>query len=255
MRQPLRILVLVVAITLSTTVLAAATPDTDLYQESFSALTILFVTAILLENALAVIFNWRVFLTFFNLRGLRTLIMIGVSWAVVKVFHFDTFTELLATYGNGPATSNTLSTGLTALILAGGSSGIHNLMVSLGLRDKAREDAHPPKAPKTQAWIAIRVRRQHAVGTINVAISKTSAQGDAKPALAGTLTTTKPSLKDLFLRNKDRFPNSGGYVVEPHQTYEIELDARDADNNPIPSPINGTYTFAPGAVIDFETTL
>ena len=45
--------------------------------------------AVLLENAFSIIFNWRVFLTYFSLRGMKTLVMIIVSFIVVAVFNID----------------------------------------------------------------------------------------------------------------------------------------------------------------------
>jgi len=231
--------------------------DAGIYQHSLTALTILFVVAVLLENALAVLFNWRVFLTFFNLRGVKTLVMIAVSWAAVSVFDINVVAALLAAYNKRPPETEVLSSLLTALILAGGSSGVHNLMVALGFRDPSRERHHTPQPPKTQAWLAIRVTRKNAVGPITVSVTKSTSTPPSAtpPELAGTLTTTRASLRDLFLRNRDRFPQSGGYVVEPGKAYELALDARDAAGNPMPSPINGTYAFAPGAIVDFEVTL
>jgi len=254
----------VLVITTAATVHAQETPanplalgDANIYQQSLTALTILFVVAVLLESALAVIFNWRVFLTFFNLRGIRTLVMIAVSWATVSVFDINVVAALLAAYSKKPPETEVLSSLLTALILAGGSSGIHNLMVALGFRDASRERQHTPQPPKTQAWLAVRVTRKNAAGPINLSVSKSTSTPPSAtpPELAGTLTTTRASLKDLFLRNRDRFPQSGGYVVAPGVAYDLALDARDADGNPVPSAINGTYAFAPGAIVDFEVTL
>lgn len=50
-----------------------------LYEKSLAALTMLLVLAVLLENAFSVIFNWRVFLTYFSLRGVKTIVMVTVS--------------------------------------------------------------------------------------------------------------------------------------------------------------------------------
>ena len=61
-------------------------------------LTVLFVLALLLESALSVIFNWRLFLEFFYGRGVRTLVMIAVSAIAVRTFQIDTVTTMLQGY-------------------------------------------------------------------------------------------------------------------------------------------------------------
>ncbi|NJO37350.1 MAG: hypothetical protein HC871_06670, partial [Rhizobiales bacterium] len=123
--------------------------DEAIYGKSLAALTILLVLAILIENALAVIFNWRVFLTYFSLRGIRTPIMIAVAFVVARLFEIDLVAALMAAYGSPNADSGPVSMFLTALILGGGSSSVNNIMVALGLRERARADAIAPKAPPT----------------------------------------------------------------------------------------------------------
>ncbi len=58
----------------------------EVYTASAKALTMLFVTAVVLESAFAVIFNWRVFLAYFDTRGLKTIVMIVISTIVVFLF-------------------------------------------------------------------------------------------------------------------------------------------------------------------------
>ena len=230
--------------------------DTTIYSKSLAALTILFVIAILLESALAVIFNWRLFLAYFNLRGAKTLIMIAVSWAVVSAFDIDVFDSLLEAYGVKSDGGGGLSKFLTALILAGGSSGVNNIMVALGYRDKSRVTQSTTKAPPTQAWIAISVKREKSVGHIGVLLNEASAQpSPLPPAYAGTISKASPAFRDQFLRNPRRFPQSGGHVVEPNVAYELKLQAKDSDGKDIACAIDGTYVFAPGAIVDFEVTL
>jgi hypothetical protein len=233
-----------------------ALDNDDIYKKSLAALTILFVIAILLESALAVIFNWRVFLAYFNLRGAKTLIMIGVSWSVVSVFDVNVFKSLLETYGVESSGSGNLSKFLTALILAGGSSGVNNIMVALGYRDKDRVTQKTPKVPANKAWVAINVKRKEATGHIGVLLSKSSPQPSNMPsAYAGTISKASPAFRDQFLRNPRRFPQSGGFVVEPDVAYELELVATDSSDQKVQSAIDGTYVFARGAIVDLEVTL
>jgi hypothetical protein len=124
----------------------AAAPDNPLtlgdqaiYEKSLAALTMLFVIAILLENAFAIIFNWRVFLAYFSSRGVKTIVMIVGSLIVVNVFDVDIVASLISAYKAAAEPSGPVSKFITALILAGGSTGVYNRMYALGYRSERRE--------------------------------------------------------------------------------------------------------------------
>ncbi len=238
----------------------------EIYAKSLAALTILLVAAVLIENALAVIFNWRVFLTYFSLRGVRTLVMIAVALIAVITFEIDIVAALIAAYKNAPVDSGVVSIVLTAFILGGGSSSVNNVMIGLGLRDRTRSEAVAPKAPATQAWVAFEVERANANGHITVHIDDDKTTGTQAPlAIAGSIGRKLPSLKELLFRNVDRFPQNGGYVLEPNKSYIIELHAKDAsmqlhrydaDGGRLGAGQSGkAYSFAPGAIVDFEVKL
>jgi hypothetical protein len=61
-------------------------------------MTILLVIAVILENAFAVMFNWRVFLAYFSVPSVKTIIMIVVSWLIVNKFDIDVMASLIAAY-------------------------------------------------------------------------------------------------------------------------------------------------------------
>ena len=238
----------------------------EIYATSLAALTILLVAAILIENALAVIFNWRVFLTYFSLRGVRTLVMIVVALIAVITFDIDIVAALMAAYKNAPVDSGPVSIVLTAFILGGGSSSVNNIMNGLGLRERTRAEAIAPKAPPTQAWVAFDVKRENAVGHITVHIDEDQSTGGQAPlAVAGSIGRELPKLKELLFRNVDRFPQNGGYVLEPNKSYVIELHAKDASMQLHRYDADGSllstgqagrpYSFAPGAIVDFKVTL
>jgi hypothetical protein len=228
----------------------------EIYDRSLAALTILFVAAILIENALATLFNWRVFLTYFSLRGVRTIIAIAVSLIVVWTFDLDVVVQLFNAYRSAPSDSTLASQVLTALILAGGSSGVHNFMAALGYRDRGREQAVTPQVEATEAWVAIRVERQKAVGPVEIQITEVEAPDPPPGAIAGTVGFRRPSLGELLFRNTNRFPPNGGYVVEPGKVYRIDIVGHDAKNARLPDPLSGRMLrFAPGAIVDFEVTL
>ncbi|MGO7919437.1 hypothetical protein ACC755_09750 [Rhizobium ruizarguesonis] len=238
------------------------------YSASGKSLTILFVTAVILESAFAIIFNWRVFLAYFDTKGVKTILMIGVSLLVVWIFNLDVVASLVAAYtlpatGADQAalaaevakTTGPISKLITAFVLAGGSSGIHNMMYALGFRSSRDTDV-TPKPPQDEAWVSVRVKRVNAVAPVQVAVSKVDAAPDdvIPPALAGTIRFRRPALAELLFRNVDRFPQNGGYVVEPNQIYRIQIEARDAKGTPL-DRFDRYYKFAPRAIVDFDVEI
>jgi len=191
--------------------------------------------------------------------------MIVISFIVVYVFDFDAIASLIAAF-KLPAQSTdadmhdlvakqtgAVSKFVTSLILAGGSTGIYNLMVALGFRTR-RETEVDPKPPVGQAWVAVRVKRVNAVGPVNVVVAEQAQMPADLLQIAGSIRFTRPSLKELLLRNVDRFPQNGGYVVAPNKAYVIKVEGRDGRGAAI-STLGGTYAFAERAIVDFEVEL
>ncbi|MCX5516728.1 hypothetical protein C3941_17790 [Kaistia algarum] len=231
----------------------------EFYAVSFKALTLLFVMAVLIESALAVIFNWRLFLELFYGRGVRTLVMIAVSALAVWAFNIDVVQSMLGQYGlvsgegGGP-----LSHFLTALILAGGSAGVYRILVALGYRQAPSEAEIRPKPKKENAWISVKVQRRSAVGQVYVRVTEAGPVTDASPPqLAGIVAPRGfwAILGSVFLLDRNRFPLAGGYEVEVAKEYRIEVTGRDAAGAIVASDIDGTYRFAPGAILDFTARL
>jgi hypothetical protein len=238
--------------------------DNDsIYSTSGVALTVLFVIAVLLENAFAVIFNWRVFLAYFSLRGIKTIIMILVSLAIVYAFDLDIVANLIAAYKTPKGgtlvdpTSGPMSKFITALILAGGSAGVNRIMNALGFRNDRREEDVVPKPPNKKAWIAVRVTGQAAKAKdIQVKIKEVPVAQvqNAPDPIAGVIGMKSARLSALLLRDANRFPQNGGYTVTPGLVYQITVEAKDAeDANAAPLKALGQqYVFAEGAIVDFE---
>jgi hypothetical protein len=245
---------------------AAEAPATDvalgndaIYQKSLAALTILFVVAVLLESAFAVIFNWRVFLAYFSTRGIKTIIMIVASLIVVSTFDLDVVASLVATYttpaGQTPVVdSRPVSMFITALILAGGSAGVYNIMYALGYRNDRREQ-EMEKTPTTgKAWVAVRVVNKAGARDIFVRIKRGNAAGGGSPApIAGTVGGQRQSLKELLFRNPDRFPQNGGYTVDSGFEYTISVTAVGPDGDLV--AMGETFVFADRAIVDFTAEL
>src|SRR5262245_59081345 len=255
---------------------ALALGNSEIYARSLAALTMLFVIAVLLESAFATIFNWRVFLTYFSLRGVRTLIMVAISLVVVNIFDVDILANIIAAYKLTPnpdagasalaferevaATSGPVSLFVTALILAGGSAGVNNVLSALGYRNERREEEIFPKPPKDKAWIAVRVTRVDSVGQILVKVAErtpgeTGVPADIPAPIAGTVYARRPSLRELLLRNTNRFPQNGGYTVTQHKIYSISVEGKDKDGTMIRKLDDQFFVFAPGAIVDLDVTL
>lgn len=234
--------------------------DWQFYNTSFRGLVILFVLAILIESALAVIFNWRLFLQLFYGRGVKTLVMIVVSALVVWAFHVDVIDTMMAEYGIKPEDGGqgAVAFWLTALILAGGSAGVYRILVALGYRQPKRPEEVVEKPAKGKAWIAVRTERKAAVGPIAVRIKEIGEATDTSPLpLAGMIGNGGfwRRVAAVFILDRTRFPPAGGYDVRPGMEYRLEITGKTANGEAIAASMNGTYTFADGAIIDFVTTL
>jgi len=229
--------------------------NNDIYARSAVALTMLFVLAVLLENAFSVIFNWRVFLTFFSLGGVKTIIMIAISYALVVGCRIDIVAALIKAYTDNASIGSFPTRFITALILAGGSAGVYNIMRGLGYRSGDREEIVNPRPPKDKAWVAVWATRKDSEGEIFVTVRKIGAADDKSPApIAGMIQMRRPSLIELILRNRNRFPQNGGYTVAPKTVYEITVESKDREGHPI-KRLGEQYVFAEGAIVDFNVVL
>ena len=237
-----------------------------LYSKSLAALTMLFVVAVLLENAFAVIFNWRVFLAYFSLPGVKTIIMIVISWLIVNTFGIDVMASLIAAYkspANGPPVDPAIISGpasrfITALIVAGGSAGVNRIMVALGFRSIRTQEEVIPRPPVNTAWVAVRLKRNRAVGDVFVKIQTIgpAAGNPSAPApIAGVIRQKRSQLSGLLFRQVDRFPPNGGHTVLPDTIYGIIVNGVDAGGKSLTAPEGETYVFAPGAIVDVDVTL
>lgn len=220
----------------------------DIYTKSSKALFILFVLAILVENGLALLFRWRPFLDYFDTRSVNPLVALGLSLLLVMYFNLDITTGLLNIYAGTNVGANGPGILLTAMIIAGGSAGVNRIFRALGFRPVSADSEPLARPPLDKAWIAVRLGiASKAVGTIAVLIGP---QGT--PTAAGTINAGSGRMSRLlayFIRDRHRFPPSGGYVVAPGGPYEVRLEGKDAAGNPL-SAGWGPYAIAQGAIID-----
>lgn len=238
----------------------------NMFESSLAALTMLLVIAVLMESAFATIFNWRAFLAYVSVKGVKTPIMIAFAWWVVATLGVDVVASLIAAYKTpaaGPpvpveSISGHLTKFLTAMILAGGSAGIHNLMTTLGFRSKEREAGGPPAPKPDAAWLAIHLTRDKIVGDARVSINDqgpiTGTTANPPAPIAGILTGRRPRLRDIFFRNRNRFPANEGHTLKPGNIYEVTVSGVDKSGQPLSTEAE-RIVLANRAIVDLEVTL
>lgn len=247
----------------------AAETDSSLPRAAdiLAELMVVFLIAALLEQAFAAIFDWRLYREFFNAKAVKTLVMILASAALVAFSGYDPAARILAiatTPAGQPLDPRQWHDGLTvalsALVLAGGSSDVYNLLVTPGLRS-ARDQAAPPKPRQGEAWFSVRILDDAGPAGERYrvrATKKSDATGEPVLAALGRRSVAE-RLRDVFGADRMRFPSSGGYSVQPAVIYFIAVDVVR-----LSPPADGGETivtrriwewqgsFADRAIVDFE---
>jgi hypothetical protein len=232
---------------------AAAGFPPGTYDQSLKAIFVLFALAVVLESSLAVLFNWRPFVETFNSRAVRPLISFAVAFVFVRLFELDLMTKLVNVIKPANYPPNTSGQLLTALMLAGGSAAVNNVLVGLGFRQQRTPETAVPKPPPTQGWIAVSVDRRLAVGPVSVYIGPPAAAG-AKPPLAAVLHRSSKRGLRYFLADPGRFPRTGGYAVAAGTVVELHLEAA-AEGDQTLQKKWGPHTIAGGAIVDLHFTM
>ena len=230
--------------------------DRDVYAEVFRLLFIILALAVVLESGLAIIFNWRPFVRNFDGRGVRTVVAFFAALLIVTGLNLDLIDRLYAAFDPADVARNTLGPigeVITALVLAGGSSGVNNIFQALGFRRIGRAEEVTPKPKPSEAWLAVRLHRQLAVGPVRVELQ----QGGSGPwLLIGTIkgNSPPPAAFAWAVRDQTRFPTTGGYAVPQGVPVELRLTGTDFGGITRTVPL-GPLTLAGGAIIDLEVTL
>ncbi|GAK58627.1 hypothetical protein U27_05601 [Candidatus Vecturithrix granuli] len=105
--------------------------------EVLNILVVFLVLSIVFEVALTPIFTWRVFLSYCHKRGFKTPITVSLAFLVFWGYDLDIITDLLNVLKPTMSITNPSPGGqfLTALLIAGGSSGIFQIFTKLGIRN------------------------------------------------------------------------------------------------------------------------
>jgi hypothetical protein len=239
--------------------------DESEYAAIFKSLFRVFVLAVLLESALALIFNWRPFIIYFDGRGVRTVISLALSWTVTWFLRLDLVEELYKAAHGPDQVYDLQGVGIfiTALVVAGGSAGVNNIFRALGFREVVRASDVVPRPPKERAWIAVRLKRASAVGPVEVLVRK----DDGVPEVVGIIDGKRPPPPVLHwaLRDPTRFPTAGGLALPGGVAYMVTIRGRNQNGDPVPSvPADGSppagsvwgpAVIANGAIIDIQLEL
>ncbi len=215
----------------------------------------LLLVLILLESAMTALFNWRVYRIVLAGRAWKTPIMFGLGLLVVFGFGFDPVRDALIAIAGGSVAAGFewLSPLLSALVFAGGSQGIFDLFRKLGLRAPLAEGDDRPPLREDQAWLALRIRRVHAVGEIQVILAENP--GGTAPSLVGSIDDRPLGrrLAEAFGLGGLRFPRTGGQLVKPETTYDLALRFDTADRTGVVQTV-GSLRLAPRAIVDLDVT-
>ncbi len=198
----------------------------------------LLAVVLVLESALAALFQWRVYRMAFNARALKTPIMFVVGLLIVMVAQYNPMDQILsavagAATGDGQGRS-ALTGLLSAMILAGGSAGVFALFSRLGLRSPVTAvEQQAAKLNADQAWLSIRVKGAPEGSPIQIGIEELSAPDSEKmhyafdhvglPPFAGTIDPRDwwDRAAASFSADAQRFPSYGGRKVAAGKQYRI----------------------------------
>jgi hypothetical protein len=223
------------------------------YQASFKAIFVLFVLAVLLESALALIFNWRPFVENLVPRSVKPMVALAVALLFVSAFNLDITTALVNAVQGTTFAPGVEGKILTAMIIAGGSSGVNNMLQALGFRQVRTPENATPKPPPNKAYISVRaVAAKPGQSTVEGPLSVYFGEQGA-PALLGVIEgRSQKNALSWLVADRGRLPNYGGHTVEDFtKVYELTIKTADGKNEVYTTP---PFRLSAGSLIDFVFT-
>lgn len=191
------------------------------------ALLLVLVLALLLETGLSTLFNWRIFLRYFEERGLKVPIAVITAFLFVKQFDIDAIAEVLGAFAGKTYPHGVLGHILTAFIIAGGSSAIFTLFEKLGIRN-----------PLERRGVAESLRNEC---RLKVKLIRTGTPNDKAVSIL---------VDDLVIgaidSQKNEFGGFLGHIVDPGQR-KLTLKSRDKMGQEIEN--QKVVSIAPGATV------
>jgi hypothetical protein len=225
----------------------------EVFGQAGRAVFYLFVVAVILESALALLFNWKPFVENLVPRAVRPVIAFFAAILVVNLLGMDVVAALANALDGTKHEVTTTGQIITAMVIAGGSAGVNTMLIALGFRS-VRTPATEPKPPPDRAWLALRALDGKSRGDLFVYL--TSPPGGANALLGVIKGRSKPaSILSWFLSDRGRLPNYGGHTVLPGHDYVIQVRGTDENGVPLPPATYGPLQFARGAVVDIDVKL
>lgn len=130
------ILPIVVLLLLCAPAFAENPPANDSISKGLDLLLKFFMLAVVIEVAFATIFQWKIYLKYFHDKGYKTPIIVVISFIFCKTANLNIVGELVTVlFGKAHEINNNIGLFITALLLAGGSSGMNTLFSKLKIRD------------------------------------------------------------------------------------------------------------------------
>lgn len=230
---------------------AAGLPP-DMYEASVQALTKLAVIAIVLEQALALIFDWKPFRETFDRRAVKPLVSFLFAAAIVHEFGLDIVSTLIRAYGGDRTGIGIVSKLVTALVLAGGSGGINRILQRLGVRTNLdhKDESAPPPTTAFVSVVPMPKSPKSDIGCVTIVGIDTAGAIHSLGTVPGASVGRDPTgWRAWFLQEKGRFPPDEGFAIAPGQ-WSIRLDAVDSAGNMSSSAVWGPYQLDAGTRID-----
>ena len=190
--------------------------------------------------------------------SIRTVISVLFAWFFVRTFDLDIVTRLINVYSDNKDFKVAFpGLFITALVIAGGSSGVNSLLIALGFRSVKTAEQITPRPPADKAWIAVRLIREKAHGSVLVSIGDPAAAPGGALTVAGTISgkSRQGWIARFFFRDYGRFPTAGGFAVRPGQPCTVSITGTD-ENHAVVGPVAwGPHALAAGAIVDIELRL
>lgn len=233
---------------------AAQLFDPKIYGQASSAVFLLFVLAVILESALALLFNWKPFVENLIPRAVRPVIALLAAILVVNLLGLDVVATLANALNSTSLPPSTIGQILTAMVIAGGSAGVNTMLIALGFRSVRTPATVAPKPPPEKAWLAVRALEGDSRGDLFVFL--TTPPGGANALMGVIKGRSRPdSILSWFVSDRGRLPNYGGHTVQPGESYVVEVRGKDANGVPLPPETYGPMQFAKGAIVDIDVRL
>jgi hypothetical protein len=98
------------------------------------------VLSVVFEVALTPVFNWRIFLRYFDGKGLKTPLTIILAFLMFWGYRLDIIRDILVALNYTDPGITFWGQVITAMLIAGGSDGVFRVFTKLGIRNPAEAE-------------------------------------------------------------------------------------------------------------------